>query len=368
MKKIAYLICSAFLLSGISLSAMQQTAAKNHGTQYQNHEERMKKVEDHLQMDTRYYDHLSSYVANMYLNAEFLYWAGENEGFGIGFNTIDAENTIIILNRDFEYGPGFRVGLGFKPLIDWDMYFSYTRFHHSTKKKFSGSLFPLNVPMSGQIERMKSSFKIKYDILDLEFGRPFHVGQTLAFKPHIGLRGGWIKQEGYNAGFDNIEPPSPGDPVAPISISYYEKLWTIGPRAGFEADLFFSKNYGFNIYGNFSGALMYANVEYIGKHTYTEYPDTPVPFTLIGPKRDDLIAALQCAIGLAWGDFLTEGEDVALQIRAGWECNYWWDLYSSLEFVYFEHAPPGAIGDTSAQDITESLLLQGLTVSARLDF
>jgi len=363
MKKIVYLFCSAFLLSGISLSAMQQTAAKNHGAiYYQNHEERMKKVEGHLQMDTRYYDHLSSYAANMYLVGEFLYWTGENGGFATCFDTADDDNTVFILNRDFDYGPGFRVGLGFKPPVDWDMFFSYTHFHHTSKEKHTGNLYPYGVPMRGQMARLKSSFKTKYDMLDVEFGRFFHVGNTLAFKPFFGARGGWIKQKGLSAGYDAFSVPSPGDPTTPLHYSHDEKLWVIGPRAGFDADLFFSKNYGFSLFGKFSGALLYGQASHRYYSFVTQYQDDPQIQIVIEKDRDDLIASLQCAAGISWGDFLTEGEDVALCLRVGWEANYWWDMYSPLQFFYFEP------DERSLQTVSEALLMQGLTVSARLDF
>jgi len=352
----------------VNLSAMQ-TSNKNGKSSYQNHEERINKMENHLQLDNRYYDHLSSYNVNMYFVGEFLYWSGENEGFGIGLDQSqssgeDADQTFLILNRDFEYSPAFRVGLGFKPFVDWDMYFSYTRFHHTSKKKFSGEIRTVGfLTLDEVIGRVDSSFKIKYDILDLEFGRPFHVGQTFSVKTHVGLRGGWIKHYGSNAGFDDTGTPGPTDPTTPIYLNNTEKSWLIGPRAGFDAEYFFSKNYGFSIYGAFSGTIAYANVDLYNQSLTSSTTGGILTSTVFKANdKDDLFTNLQCSIGLGWGDFLTEEENVALRIRAGWEMNYWWDQYSSPE-VYIIDGDP-----FSVQDLNEALLLQGFVLSGRLDF
>ena len=367
MKKIV-IIYSALLIGSFSLSAMQQTAAKNHGAiNYQNHEERIKKMENHLQLDNRYYDHLSSYSANMFLNAECLYWTAENEGFQIGFNFPKGEDNFLeltSLERAFHYGPGFRIGLGYKPHIDWDLYLSYTYFHHTSKDKFSGDIYPYGIGIQGRIAHIESSLKIKYDILDLELGRFFHVGQTLSLRPHIGLIGGWIKQIGTNRGSGLIdESPDPLQPFPPIYVNYHEKIWLIGPRAGFDLELFFSKNYGFSLYGSLSGALVYENINY--NRIATSSTQTGGIHSTINSatkNKDELVGTLQSSIGLSWGDFLTDSEDVALNIRAGWECNIWFDQYTPNDLVVYEK------GAYSVMDITENLVLQGFVLSTRIDF
>ena len=270
-----------------------------------------------------------------------------------------------MLKRDFDYGPAFRVGVGFKPCLDWNIYLSYTRFHHTSKEKYTGDLKPLGVAINEQVYRIDSSFKIKYDILDLEFGRPFHVGQTFTIRPHIGLRGGWIKQVGNNVGYEHLATPVPPEPTTPVYFDNSEKAWVLGTRAGFDIELFFSENYGFSLYGALSGAIMYANVDtlYQGRSTNTAPLPVYYSFLMKENNKDELFVTLQSSLGLSWGDFLTESEDVALCIRAGWEFNYWWDQYASLEQFAIQADRP-----LSFQELNEGLLIQGLTVSARLDF
>ena len=364
MKKLI-LVCSALLIGSFSVSAMQQTTLDKHrgDTSYQNHEERIKKMESHLQLDNCYYDHLSSYAANMYLNAEFLYWAAENEGFYVGSSAPGDSPPFTEIYRDFDYGPGVRIGLGFKPPIDWDLYLSWTYFKNTSKEKFAGELLMFNTPVR-PLGRIESSLTIKYNILDLEFGRPYHIGQTFSVRTHVGLRGGWIKNNGRNDGYD-AAAPTPSDQYSPTYFSFKEKYWLIGPRAGFAADLFFSKDYGFSLYGNFSGALMYGKLNSNFITVWTNYPALDLAYfgPIIISDKNDVLANMQCALGLAWGDFITDDDSVALCIRAGWEFNYWWDMYNPREYFWFE-----SDGDTSLQHITEAMYLQGLVVSARLDF
>ena len=370
MKKI---ITICFLLIGVvSLSAMQQTTLDKRGVEkHQNYDERLTKVEDYLQIDNHYYEHLSTYNANMYFVGDFLYWTAENEGFASGSRRVTPRPTqgFEALLRGFEYGPGFRVGLGFKPPIDWDMFLSWTRFHHTTKKTFSGGEMNMYNSPVGEISKFSSTWKLRYDILDLELGRAYHLGQTFSLRTHVGLRGGWIKQRGQNIATELYEFDPADGVTVPFTVTYVDKTWIIGPRAGFDVELFFSKNYGFSIYGNLSGALVYGKTDSVLDLHVLSYPGL-VNTQLLDLQyndKQDLLANLQCAIGLSWGDFLTDDENVALRIKAGWEANYWWDQFQNVEYVFF-----GGISNvddnTSFQRYNEALLLQGFVLSARLDF
>jgi len=365
MKK---LITICFLLIGcVSLSAMQQTTLDKHGkSNYQNHEERLSKVEKHLQLDNRYYDHLSSYNANLYLTAEFLYWTAENEGWFPGDNVIEGLDDGFVgelLTRDLDYGPGVRVGIGFKPPIDWNLYLSWTYFDHNSKENFSGVLQMPNSQV-GHCGRIISSLKIKNNLLDLEFGRPFHIGNTFNFRAHAGLRGGWLKYKGSNTQLDDIDVS--GNWTTPSYVTFEDKYWLIGPRAGFDVEFFFSKDWGFSLYGNFSGALLYDHLDhhFLIRWTSTTTGITQDVIDLKG-KQNDLLPTIQCALGLSWGDFITNDESIALNIRAGWEANYWWDHFNAVQYIIITGP---AIPDTTVQSITEATIIQGLVVSARLDF
>ena len=111
------------LIGCVSAFTMQQTTLDRSGVEkHQNYKERVQKIEDYLQIDNHYYEHLSTYNANMYFVGEFLYWTAENEGWSTGSARIDRDTSPVpkhkALLRPFEYSPGFRVGLGFKPPLD----------------------------------------------------------------------------------------------------------------------------------------------------------------------------------------------------------------------------------------------------------
>jgi len=368
MKKIV-IFCSFLLIGCFSLTAGQHpTLGKKRGTEYQNHEERLCKVEKHLQLDTRYYDYLSSYAANMYFNAELLYWTAENNGW-FGFSQSEGSepgDPTYSLTRDFDYGPGVRLGVGFKTCYDWDIYIGWTYFDHTSKDSRTGDLSQLTTPM--RFERGKEEYKVKYNILDLELGRAFHAGSTLTFKPHIGLRGGWLHQSGYTEGDGLISKPTTGNwpnLSTPVVNEFYEKPWLLGLRAGFDTNLYFGKS-GISVYGSLAGALVYAKTKlnYQQKLFVIDQGEVLPLVNQTINELNDIFSNLQLALGLAWADFLTQEENVALNIHAGWEANYWWDQYTSPALAFLR--PDG--DEFGIYFIPQPIIMQGLVVGARLDF
>jgi len=375
MKKTITLLLSAFLVSCFSLSAMQKDmkdidklrqTEKSRKLDYSEltHEERLTKIEEQQLTDVRYYDYLSSYRAKIYFLLDFLYWTADNHGWdNYAVDTVVGNTTNIdIQPREFDYGPGVRCGLGAKTPLDWHVYLGWTYFVNTTKDRAIGNLQMSNT-LVRNFENFEGSLKISYSMFDLEFDRPFHGGKTFNFRPHFGLRAGWVKQVGTNVARDDLS--TPGTYTTP-SIAYYkDSMWVVGPRLGCDAELFFARNWGFSIYGNFAAALLYGNVKSRLSLHWTELISTTIGNTYnLTMKDDEIKATMQTAIGLSWGDFITEDEDVALRIRLGWESNYWWNMYYPTNFV-----PTG--GTTVAwtlQKENEPLIFQGLVLGARVDF
>jgi len=363
MKKMV-ILCSALLIGCFALSAGQHpTLNKKHGTQYQNHEERLSKVEKHLQLDTKYYDYLSSYAANMYINADFLYWTAENDAWFHGqlsSGTEPGSGPVWPLVRKLEYGPGVRLGLGFKTCYDWDIYGSWTYLDNKTNLTTTGGLHSiLYIPLN--VNKVATQYKIKYNMLDLELGRAFHAGNTLSLRPHIGLRGGWINQSGFINADEDLTVPI-GTITTPIVVNFSEKTWVIGPRAGFDTNLYFG-NTGLSIYGNLAAALLYGKID--ANVVVDVYY---APAAAIAPLFDyrirddqDIFSTLQIALGLAWGDFVNDNESVALNVHAGWEANYWWNQFQAPLLIWSGSSP-------ASSTVTEPIIMQGLVVGARLDF
>ena len=359
MKKILFIISVIFSIA--SLQAMQQSFGSEKTSVHLDHEQRIGKIEKHLQLDINYYDYLTTYSTNMYVMGDFLYWTTENNGW-LGYYKSSTNGGDMIgsfHNRDFDWSPGFRIGVAAKTPLDWDVLLNYTRYHHTSTDIESGYLFMSFTAIP--IGYVQTNLKVKSDIVDLEFGRPFHVGQTLSLKSHIGLRGGWIKEIGENTARDDLSP-APGSYTTPIFVHFQDKFYLIGPRAGIETDLIFSKTYGFSLYGNLAGALMYGRVKSILSNYVTETATGNNHLYYRSPMKDsDLKATLQCGFGFSWGDFITDDDSAAFRIRAGWEANYWWNMI-------YQYQVDATIGFPSLQNYNEPLIFQGFVLNTRLDF
>jgi len=355
MKKIFSFI---FLLLGcVSLFAMQQVTTGQKQTAYESLQNQINEIKDQLQIDTKYYDYLSTYAANCYASVDALVWTATNHGWPfVAKHTITGDFTdFSSSNRKFEYDPGIRLGFGVKTCYDWDIFVQWTYLN----SKHADSLTDENGLVSEYIHNtfthIHSTWRLKYNMIDVEIGRAFHGARTLSIKPFIGLRGGWLRQKGHNKA-DGVYG-LPTDFSVPGETIGKEKTWLVGPRTGLDIDYFFG-NTGLSFYGNLAAALLYAEADsvIIGWNTRVATGDFEMT-DRYAFKFDDLKATLQVAFGLSWGDFVDE-QDIGLRIRAGWEANYWWNQYE--EYVYYPQGP--------AYRPNEPLILQGATINVRLDF
>ena len=82
----------------------------------------------------------------MFLKADFIYFTPIEQGLDIGAPN-DGSLHAEILNMDFKYKPGFRVGLGFDiSHDDWQIFAEYMRLYTTLKKEgyplSGGTIFP----------------------------------------------------------------------------------------------------------------------------------------------------------------------------------------------------------------------------------
>lgn len=133
---------------------------------------------------------------------------------------------------DFNYTPGFRVGITYTST--WDALFSYTRFYSTTTDSTTGNIQPAflgSVTAKPSHAYLYDSGSVKqtinYNIFDLDFGKQFTVSKCLMIHPIVGLMGGWINQT-INSEFNG-------------STSTNEKLTNnftgIGPKVGVDSNI-----------------------------------------------------------------------------------------------------------------------------------
>ena len=272
---------------------------------------------------------------------------------------------------DFDYHPAFKVsaGIGFNR-DDWTACVEYTRFHskdsnHKTisKDNLTELLILSTWNASNQTFASKADWKLKNDLIDLSFGRPYYLGKKIVIKPHFGLRGGWIDQKYH------LEETFLSDDTELNSFTNVKSdSWLIGPRAGVKTNWLLGK--GFNFFGNIATSLFYQDFSTKYNYNYTTIVLETTRDISVNEKQDNhyITPNLECALGLGWGSYFAKNK-AHFNLSAGYEFHIFWNqnLMKSLA----EKVKSGT-GSTSDGSITETkegdLMLHGLTVSARFDF
>lgn len=199
--------------------------------------------------------------SEFYVFGDFLYWRPELCGLESAFGTTaittdvnsNAITTTTVVELDEEphskWSPAFRVGCGFE-MNCYDAQLSWTDF---------------NGRATFNEESQYGHWKIKYDVIDLTFGRQISLTPCFYLRPYIGVRGAHIHQKLKShliTSFTSII----GSNTVTTDKNESEKFWGIGPEIGLDADWNIGCN--FSLYGSFTVVTYYGDVE--GKHQNTD--------------------------------------------------------------------------------------------------
>jgi len=265
--------------------------------------------------------------------------------------------------QDFEFDPGFRVGLGYNFDYDnWDLHAYYT--WHYTYPKTSESVGSLGenfvlglfalTPVTQSVltyqifNEGKSNWQLQFNSWDLEMGRNFYVSKNLALHPVAGIKGALIRQH-LMARYNSESLIGGGQVLLNASHHAKTRYWGIGPKLGVFGEWELGK--GFSINADVHGALLYGQF-----NTRAAQAGQFVNGLLYSLRVDDDFYRLRpmayCNIGLEWGRCFWDW--MFFSIHIGWEAQYWWQ---QMEFLSYKDITPD--GDLS---------LTGMNVGFRFDF
>jgi len=211
---------------------------------------------------------------NGYITASFIYWNPSADFLDYAYldNAASPDPQCVLnliflgktIEPDFEYKPGFKVGLGYKLDRDhWDLFAEYTRFHQKTNSSVEISsgqhihavwLNFVNLLIMGEdlgaFRKASSSWKTNFDIIDGEIGRNFFCGKFLTIRPSLGLRNIWLHQS-YNLDYISLNNG--------IEITSFNKAtsWGIGPRFALKNN--WNLGCHFKILGDFAFAILHVH-------------------------------------------------------------------------------------------------------------
>lgn len=297
-----------------------------------------------------------------FVTASFIYWQPKEKGLEVAIYRQDDDNlnhsAYSLVNMDFDFHPGFKVGLGMQSSYDdWNIYLEYTRLY--TKNSASKTvphdddhhLYDTWDGTDGAAcLHAKGTWKLHLNLLDFELARPFYVGTKLTFKPNVGARWGWITQK-YRAQYDSIA----GD-TDDYNISQAKTTsWILGPRVGI--DTYWHLTEGFRLFVNAAASIFYQDFD--GKIDITFVDDEATTTAKYFDNKGYVNANFETAVGFGWGTYFSD-DQWHFDLSAGYEFHYFLNqnmMRRLLETI-------DEITDAEASDLS----LNGLTISARLDF
>jgi hypothetical protein len=275
------------------------------------------------------------YAFNFFVDA--LYWrATETIDWVLVNNKIPLNEHVTYNTMDFEFDPGFRIGVGYDG-EEWDAQFYYTKYYTRKNSSAFGNLTsaflagkiiqPPNTVFyfqSGQVD-----FAINYNMFDFDLGKRFDITDSIMLRPLVGITGGWIDQ--------TIDNAFQGEFI--ITENMKNNFTGAGPKMGVEGNITFLQrdNYLLNFFAEFSTSFLWGNwdiEDVLHKNNLnTIYVD-------LGNRHFGSLLFH----GLVGVDF--EYKDLA--VKLGYEINDWFD-----QFQIFDDA-------TGAHN--NDLILQGATL------
>lgn len=308
---------------------------------------------------------------------EFLWWRTvmDDLEYGLKNNAIIADPnnfpqgqafSFTVREPDFQFDPGFRFAAGYDFGRDnWDVFLRWTRLYtqaSDTVNQGSGNdiLIPIRVETISIVQNFggvslspygKVNWDFHFNSLDFEMGYDYFFSHRFSVRPHMGIKAAWLDMD-YRVKYLEALVVSAGD-IETMDAKGDSDYWAVGPRFGIDGYLHIG--WGFSIYGQISGSLLYGRYDTkYDQSVVSTVPNSPivVDFDI---KQDDfyrLRSNLQMALGVEWaycyaGDYL-------FALHLGWETQYWWNQLEMPFFGYFQ--PDG------------DLTLSGLTAGARFDF
>ncbi len=291
----------------------------------------------------------------LFLQFDVLFWQASESDLGYGVQNLNGHSFLNdgeILIPHFEWGGGFKIGLGYNiPYDGWDLFFQWTRFYtnngsHGVSAEDGGIIYPTYVNAellttinhSGQVGPILSGFQgassfwnLKLNLLDGELGREFRVRKWLTLRPYGGLRSAWIRQR-FQVNYSNGTVFS-GTLIRPftgqnLSVHMKNNFWGLGLRGGVDSDWGFGE--GFSAFGNLAASLLVGQfkIEQIETRTTASPIETRLNIT------DTSFVArpiLDMILGLRYESLLYE-DRYFLELQLAWEQHLFFKQNQLMKF------------------------------------
>ena len=319
-------------------------------------------------------------------NVDFFYWRADEDHLEyVSDVTITRDETRYSANvkqPSIKWSPGFRLGIGytFEKQDGWDLRLQWTWFETHQTDHQTADLTAANTDLHllqpwwnpsfvGDLARQAAvSWKLHYNLLDLEIGRDYFISRKITARPHFGLRGAVIHQK-YNAHYQAMFLfGTPQAFTTPTSIDVENKFWGIGVRGG--GDFLWHFTHQWSLMGKLSGSLFYGHFDVGGVVNHPVRIDSQTgTFTSQLAKQQQqlsrVVPNIELTIGFMWETYFKQSH---LALSLGYDFSEWFSQNQLTETDVFDNADKGIRSGATYNHFNGDLGLQGITFTARLDF
>ena len=306
---------------------------------------------------------------DFFISGSFTYWRPSQDNMALGAvsdnsGDLDLVNAKI-KNLDFDYKPGFKVGIGMNFDYDeWDSFIQYTWFRgteHASKDLDSDDPSTVLLPawqspsfLNPQYNSGSEKWTLNLDLLDWDLARSYHVGKRLCFRSFLGLRAAWIHQKVH------VEYVNKNLAMAAIwpstEVSQKADSWAIGPRMGLSSN--WDLTGGWRLFGDVEFDILCTHYDL--ESTQTSDVSTPNRYLVDDDDANYLRMHTELNFGFGWGTYFCSNK-YYIDLSAGYGFQVFFDQNMFLSTV-----SNTAFGKNIAPN--GNLYMQGLTASLRFDF
>jgi hypothetical protein len=303
-------------------------------------------------------------------DASFIYWQATQDNMELGIadsaansSSTSEQITGNVINMDFEFKPGFQVGMGFNFDYDnWDMRVEYTWFHGSDSQNSTGPNAGRLISFWGvpeledsiNFDSINSKWRLNMDIADFDLGRWHYVGTKFTVRPSFGVRADWIRQK------LSVTQARTAATTTTETFSQKSISWGLGPKVALDGN--WNVGYGFRFFGNSEADLLFTDYTRLSTSD-TDSSTSTTPVSIKQKRVYTVKPHLDLGLGLGWGTYL--------------DCNNWymdfafaWDFQVFFDQNMFRRFSNGAASTVYANSTMPNgnLYIQGLTATFKLDF
>jgi len=281
-----------------------------------------------------------------------------------------------------KWSVGYRLGINYvNPCNCWvaslfwthfDTHMHHTFFQYPSIGGASQSFFTPGYGFTGYnssdlslIGSTYARWKLRLNLLDVEFSRLFCITECLTLRPHAGIRAAWMRQSYIIS--NTVIASSVSSTIQQSRLKFeYEGA---GLRGGLDTE--WNLGCGLSLYGNAAVSTLYGVFNVKSQDAYSL--DVLGTSLFDVEQKDDIYecsAVTDAALGLRWKGCFCD-DTVAVTLNLGWEHHMFFNQNHFEDFVKLSNStalngPGGEVKNPQRQ--RGDLCLKGFTIGANLDY